>query len=64
MDRGVGRVIVGWGCSYFVYLHLAVSNASALLRHSIRGQLRDQIPSVLSYSRFDDSQYLSLLIIR
>ena len=48
----------------FVYSHLAVSNASALTRHSIRGQLQDQIPSVLSYSRFDDSQYLSLLIIR
>ena len=63
MDRGAGRAIVGWGCSY-VYLHLAVSNASALTRHSIRVQLRDKIPSVLSYLSSDDSQDLSLLMIR
>jgi len=48
----------------FVYLHLAESNASALPRHSIRGQLQDQIPDVLSYSSSNDSQDLSLLIIR
>jgi len=43
---------------------LTVSNASALPRHSIRVPLRGQIPSVLSYSSSDDSQNLSLLIIR
>jgi hypothetical protein len=47
-----------------VYSHLAVSNASALTRHSIRVQLRDKIPSVLSYLSSDDSQDLGLLIIR
>jgi hypothetical protein len=48
----------------FVYLHLAESNASALTRHSIRVQLRDKIPSILSYLSSDDSQDLGLLIIR
>ena len=47
-----------------MFSHLAVFNASALTRHSIRVQLWDQIPSVLSYLSSDDSQDLSLLMIR